>query len=375
LIALWSTGTAPEGLVAFLQRTGIAPVDLVLVGIVVLGLALLGRRLRQHDSGMLAAHGVERDAAQWDELRAQIDELIAHRPSGDSGGDPANVMEAVQRAIHLIERQQEKITNLSKATKMYGKPLLEITNQLAETSRGVAELGSRMDALKVIIEQTTARLDATVRTEVAKSAQAGTGDLRETIAATRDTVAGLEALQRDLSQRLTEKTDKMATEVAAAKSESNRGLEALRSALATNLEKVAAKVDAAAEQMAQQMAEQTAERLVAAVHTELESVGNSVAETKAAVARAAEQMTKAAAAAPAPSPRDPSVDQALERIERKLAALSLPPTRAAEASNAPTPPPAESKDDTEAKQAASKAPAAGGKSVQSAIEKLKKMRN
>lgn len=234
LMAVWNLADS-VGAIKSLQQvfagSGLAPIDIVVLGAVLAGLAGLRRHVqRQGEDLAQALQGSRADAALPDDLQSQIAFLVeaASGPSSQGGGQLA---QELQRALHLIKRQEEKINNLSKATKMYGKPLIEITNQMSESTHQLSEIGSRLDAVKVIAEQSANRLETTLRSELNKAGSVDTSGITASIQATRDTVKALEALQRDLSQRLTDKSDKLASDVQSALRDSRRGMESLQQGL------------------------------------------------------------------------------------------------------------------------------------------------
>jgi len=77
-------------------------------------------------------------------LTAALDQLLentASQATDASGGHPA------ERALLALQRQDQKINNLTKATKMYGKPLMEITAQGAEVAGCLTKLQAAVEAL------------------------------------------------------------------------------------------------------------------------------------------------------------------------------------------------------------------------------------
>ena len=119
-------GVDPEA-TAFLADSGWTAASLMTVGIVFLSLGLTRRRL----------DGLQRQLAETDELRACRDEDIGDRLDALLERDAARAELAVsdQQLEHLmlaLQRQDQKINNLTKATKMYGKPLMEVATQTAQ---------------------------------------------------------------------------------------------------------------------------------------------------------------------------------------------------------------------------------------------------
>jgi hypothetical protein len=204
LLAGWSVGGGHAGVRDFFAQMGMAPVDLILVGLLLTGLAGIWRRQRQYERKLR-----EKDSATSEQVETQLRYLVeshAQRPDGNYSSQD------LQQVLHLLQRQQEKIGNLSKATKMYGKPLLEITNQLSESGHQISEIGSRLGAVKIILEQSSNRLEMAIRTELSKSTDPTSG-LKEATRATRETTKSVKALQREFSKRLTERADKLAADM------------------------------------------------------------------------------------------------------------------------------------------------------------------
>ena len=405
LAAVFSTNAGSSDVRTFFERTGLAPVDFLLIGLVLAGLAGIWRRLRGHEAQLAAAtSAVARDS---DRLQEQLDYLIEVQGTSRPADGSAAPSHALQHAVHLIERQDEKINNLSKATKMYGKPLLEITNQMAESSRTLSELGSRIDAVKVILEQSSSRLETALTTEVRKVRGPDTADLKEAIGATRDTVRALEVLQRDLSQRITDKTDKLSTELIAVTRDSAKELTALKKDIATHFTETTGKiagdmaaldrrVESARETMAtglkkvstqsEQMAAQMGQLTTKAEQTTAQ-MGQLAAKTDQATAQMG-QLASKTSDRPADAGVTPELVEALEGIQqqigdlhRGLAHIAATASRSASTSAAPATSSGsaapESNDGAKAMAAPSAAPAGQkppDKGVQSAIAKLKRLR-
>jgi hypothetical protein len=68
---------------------------------------------------------LERD----EELRASLDDLLAHAYAD---------ADQLDQVLHALQLQDQKLTNLNNATKMYGKPLVEIAAQTAQMSDTVS---------------------------------------------------------------------------------------------------------------------------------------------------------------------------------------------------------------------------------------------
>lgn len=383
LAVLFGTGAGSDNVRAFFERTGLAPVDFLLIGLVCVGLGSLWRRMRAHEAQLAATmHAVAHDG---DRLQEQLDYLIETHGASRAADGSAVPSHALQQAVHLIERQDEKINNLSKATKMYGKPLLEITNQMAESSRMLAEMGSRIDAVKVILEQSSSRLETALTTEVRKVRGPDTADLKEAIGATRDTVRALEVLQRDLSQRITDKTDKLSTELLAVTRESVKELTALKQNMAAHFTETTGKIasDLAGLDRRVESARETMAKKLEQVSAQSDQVTAQIGQLATLTSKASEH--------PAPAPSvGPELIEALEGIQqqigdlhRGLAHLAATASRSASSAAGSAPSsggasgssPAETGEEVKAGAgAASASQRPADKGVQSAIAKLKRLR-
>lgn len=119
------TGPAHD-LLEQLSDIGIGSRSLVVAGIALFAVGLVQRELaRRAVAETRRYQGLERS------LR-QLAQLGAARPQG--GDSPADAMRVD------FDRLDEKIANLTRATKLYGTPLLEISNQVSELQNRVQDL-------------------------------------------------------------------------------------------------------------------------------------------------------------------------------------------------------------------------------------------
>jgi hypothetical protein len=97
-------------------------------------------------------------AAQHDALR-QFGEQAADKPPASG--------EELQHVLMSLQRQDEKINNLTKAIKMYGKPLMDIAGQSTDLVGGVSGLRQTVETsvgqTRQAIERLDARLDEATR--------------------------------------------------------------------------------------------------------------------------------------------------------------------------------------------------------------------
>ena len=130
-----------------LATAGLTPGLIVCTGIMILTFIAVIRRQHKTLQAQLAWVMGNHDT------NAEIlDHLIeAHRnhEGGATSGD-----DDVQQALHSLRRQDEKINNLTKALKMYGRPLVDMSRQATENgqkakmlSTQIAELKDKVDAL------------------------------------------------------------------------------------------------------------------------------------------------------------------------------------------------------------------------------------
>ena len=137
-------------------------------GIAVIGVCMLALGCSQRRVGRMQQRFEEREQRRDEadaELRDTLAELLEHQRSGSA--QPA-AGEELQHALLSLQRQDQKINNLTKAIKMYGKPLMEIAGQGTEAASNLAQLKSRLDQ----DSEATQRAFA----DLAKSIRASTGN-------------------------------------------------------------------------------------------------------------------------------------------------------------------------------------------------------
>lgn len=148
-----------------LQAYGLAPQTLLLLGGITVAAGLLRR------SQVATARRLDLALAEQDERARQMSEnldyLVDHHGSTDLDKPPAQGEELQRMLLHL-QRQDEKVTNLTKAIKMYGKPLMEISNLSADIGAMVTQLKTHLEGL---LEQNRQGF-----TRVELALQAGDGD-------------------------------------------------------------------------------------------------------------------------------------------------------------------------------------------------------
>src|SRR5690606_21905871 len=131
------------------------------------GLAALGA------GTLLARHG--RQAAALADLESTLHDLLvvadqvdattrALREADESRASAAMSGDEISQVLFALQRHEEKLTNLTKATKTFGKPLVEMTTQMADATAQVAQIQSTLQALRVVAENGFQRSEETLRT-------------------------------------------------------------------------------------------------------------------------------------------------------------------------------------------------------------------
>ena len=112
----------------------------VTVGVVLFALGLSQRKVGKMQQRMEQLE--HQREARDEQLQATMEDLFHHVSHDDdrAAGGPE-----LQQALLALQRQDQKINNLTKATKMYGKPLMEIAAQCAELVGGLGQLREQVE--------------------------------------------------------------------------------------------------------------------------------------------------------------------------------------------------------------------------------------
>ena len=175
---------APAATDAF-AAAGLDPHLVVVLGATVFALGCTQRRV-----GRMQQHleGFERRCDDRDEdIRNALAELLHRDPEhmSDGQGD-------MQHALLSLQRQDQKINNLTKAIKMYGKPLMEIADQGTEVAGGVLQLKKVVDRHADAAQEISGRIERAV----------ADADAGEEIAALAPRMEKLDVALAAISQRL-----------------------------------------------------------------------------------------------------------------------------------------------------------------------------
>ncbi|MCU0865420.1 MAG: hypothetical protein MUC36_16675 [Planctomycetes bacterium] len=375
-VMLATTGLlAPKvpAILTALQNFGLDGSHLLILGAVSIAAGFVRRQVGVVQQRMAAADAqrqLETDALQ----QSVLDLATAHQAAGEK--PPPG--EELQHLMMAMQRQDEKVNNLTKAIKMYGKPLMEIAAQGTELAGSVAGVRTVVDGGAESTRQAIARLEGQLRSLGGKQElaelQAGLAKLAarlEAVATTKHDGPDLTPLQQQLG-RLEVTTAAMAQRLEdsevrksllrleeAAHKERETMQELLRGDL---LHKVAQELQARLDRTTKGLADGIVqlrdgnlgglESAVRDIQREVTGVATTVAQINAAVKNGA-RPAMAAPAAATPAPAAPAATPA-----------------AATPASVPAPAPAETAGGYQTGTRSS-----GGKNVLGAIAKLKQMKN
>lgn len=121
-----------------LAKFGLTPTTLFVLGAVAFGAGCVRRWLNE----VRDAQQPE-DSNGTEELSAQIAELLERQHAG--AGANAESLGDVQQVLLALQKQDDKTNNLTKAIKMYGKPLMDIANHGTELAATLAQVKTAVD--------------------------------------------------------------------------------------------------------------------------------------------------------------------------------------------------------------------------------------
>lgn len=134
----------------------IEPQILLILGALVVAIAA-GKRRTSLLQQRLAQMQEQRNDAD-DELHELLAELAQNKNTAPGGEAPD-----VQHMMLSLQRQDQKINNLTKAIKMYGKPLMEIAGQGTELAGSVAQVKALVEGAAESTRQAVNRVEQHVR--------------------------------------------------------------------------------------------------------------------------------------------------------------------------------------------------------------------
>lgn len=165
LLGAFSLGFLPanEAFTPQLERFGVNPATLAVFGAVLVGSGLTRRRLGKLYGRIESASNQRGEGADTlqESLQESLQFLVAAQQA--SSDKPPAAGEELQHLMIAMQRQDEKINNLTKAIKMYGKPLMEISGQGTELAASLAQVRTSVDTSHEAARQTFTRLETQLR--------------------------------------------------------------------------------------------------------------------------------------------------------------------------------------------------------------------
>ncbi|MBL8725180.1 MAG: hypothetical protein JNK49_14115 [Planctomycetes bacterium] len=140
------------------DRLGASPTLTFVLGAALVGVGRLRRQFHQLqlDSAAEAKSAAQALAALHEHLERFADRSPPRETEDAQQQD-------LQHVLVALQRQEEKITNLTKATKMYGKPLMEIAAQTTEVAGSMHHLRTGLDTNGELQRQLQGRLENQLR--------------------------------------------------------------------------------------------------------------------------------------------------------------------------------------------------------------------
>jgi hypothetical protein len=152
LVAAPLTGFAPE-----LADYGFTPHLFFLLGALLFGAGVTQRHISRMQQRLEEAD--QRRRREADLVQQNLQRLV----DGAHADKPPAQGEELQHVLLAMQRQDEKINNLTKAIKMYGKPLMEISEQGTELTSALTNVKALVEGCTESTRQGINRLEAQVR--------------------------------------------------------------------------------------------------------------------------------------------------------------------------------------------------------------------
>ncbi|MBL8749363.1 MAG: hypothetical protein JNK78_09385 [Planctomycetes bacterium] len=149
-------GVAPIAPAALesLSRLGVSSATLLVAGVVFLAAGSNRRHIAALQGRVDDLGGNTEDVTS---LREGMQFLVESQHA--SNERPPAAGEELQHVLIALQRQDEKINNLTKAIKMYGKPLMEISGQGTELSGAITHIRTAVEAGNEAAKQTFGRME------------------------------------------------------------------------------------------------------------------------------------------------------------------------------------------------------------------------
>ena len=166
-----------SSLTTSLRSVGLDAPVLLTIGAVLFVLSVVRR---QHS--LAQAHNEKESELQGSvQYLVEQHQLSTERPPAEG--------EELQRVLLALERQDEKVGNLTKALKMYGKPLMEIAQQGNDLAAQLQQQKQQIEAIHTAMQQGLAKVESAAKslsvdlTPLEHSFQKLAADLKQAIAA------------------------------------------------------------------------------------------------------------------------------------------------------------------------------------------------
>lgn len=197
-LAVWSAASPATAATAMeaIGRAGLAPIHLLFTGLLICGFCAvqshLDRRLRT----------LEEESARKD---ADLHQMVGWLVEAQETRNTSSQSPALEIATFL-QTHEDKINNLTRALKLYGKPLVEITNKITDTHRQLGDLQRAVAGLHHGLEVNAESLRRTVREELQGASDNDDArlarELHQVLEATRESRQELEELGNSLAEQL-----------------------------------------------------------------------------------------------------------------------------------------------------------------------------
>ena len=141
-----------------LQTMGLTGGLLVTLGIVV---TLVSQALMRQESLRSSIDSMQNSMIENDDYVAECFDYLVDAHEQNLSRRPASG-EELEQVLHNLRRQDEKINNLTKALKMYGKPLVEVNRHVTEVGLKTKVISTQVEALKPLVTEMGGQLSADI---------------------------------------------------------------------------------------------------------------------------------------------------------------------------------------------------------------------
>ncbi|MCB9885570.1 MAG: hypothetical protein H6838_08760 [Planctomycetes bacterium] len=182
---LGGVGLGASGAAVGLAAYGLQPGTLLTIGAVMLGVGLMRRHVASIEHRIGSG-----SAADTAALRADVQQLVEAQRAHEERAPAAG--EELQHVLLLLQRQDEKVNNLTKAIKMYGKPLMEIAGQTTELAGALGQLRTTIEGNGTETRAAIAQVQAAVPDNTAL-----TEGVKQVLSSVQKTTAAIDQLAKN----------------------------------------------------------------------------------------------------------------------------------------------------------------------------------